>query len=355
MPRILAVGTALPQHAVTQEAAKALTRHLFQNAYSDIDRLLAVFANSQIETRHFCVPLEWFAEEHAFAEKNRLFLEHAVNLCEQAIRRCLSQADCDVREVDCLVMVSSTGIATPSLDARLLNRLGLREDLVRMPLWGLGCCGGAMGLSRAADYARAYPSALVLLVSVELCGLVFIKDDHSKSNLIATSLFADGAAAVLVAGDQVPAGRIPPKAPSLIRSSSTTWPDTLDVMGWDLTDDGLKVIFSRDIPSIVKEHMRENVTAFLEADGLSPKQVQHYLLHPGGAKVLTAYREALDLPADATRPAEEVLSACGNMSSATVLFVLERSLAAGWQSGDRGLMAALGPGFSSELLLLHLE
>jgi alkylresorcinol/alkylpyrone synthase len=329
----------------------ALSRLFFQDAFPDIDRLLEVFARSSIRKRHFCMPLDWFRHEHSFAEKNKLYVEHATTLSTDAIRRCLTKAALTPTDIDCLLFVSSTGISTPSMDARLLNHLGFREDITRIPLWGLGCAGGAMGLARACEYAQAYPQKRVLLVSVELCGLTFIKQDLSKSNLIATCLFADGAAAVLVAGDHAPRASGP--CPSFVAARSTTWKQSLDVMGWELTDHGLQVIFSRDIPTLIKQRMRENVKNFLADCDTDWERLRHFILHPGGAKVLTAYREALGIGADAIRNAEEVLRDYGNMSSPTVLFVLEKSLEKRWSPGEQGLLAALGPGFSSELVLLE--
>lgn len=355
MPQILSVGTAVPPHEVTQEVSRELSRIFFQSSFSDIDRLLGVFASSAIEKRHFCMPVEWFLDDHSFAEKNRLYIEHASQLCKQATQRCLQKCGVAPGDIDCLLFVSSTGISTPSMDARLINLLGLREEITRIPLWGLGCAGGAMGLSRAGEYAKAYPEALVLLISVELCGLTFVKSDRSKSNLIATSLFADGAAAVLIAGDGFPIGlnRSGSAAPRIVATKTTTWRDSLDVMGWDVTDDGLRVIFSRDIPSLIHQRMRQNTDDFLSRFELEVSSIRHFIPHPGGAKVLTAYQKALQLEQHHTRSAAEVLRQYGNMSSATVLFVLEKSLEQPWQQGERGLLTALGPGFSSECILLE--
>ena len=352
MPRIEAVATAVPPHVIEQEESMALVRHFFRDAFVDIDRLLGIFANGQIRKRHFCVPPEWFRQNWVFAEKNRLYLQHAEALAIETARSCLDRAGVPTDAVDCLMFVSSTGIATPSLDSRIMHQLGLRPDITRIPMWGLGCAGGAMGLSRACDFARAYPESRILLVCVELCGLTFIRQDMSKSNLVATSLFGDGAAAVLVEGDAVPLRRSSPRL-HFSGAQTTTWPQTQDVMGWEVTEPGLKVVFSRDIPTLIRRSMRENVDRFLSPRGLSTEGLDHFIFHPGGAKVLDAYQHALGLDADATRLAEEVLLNYGNMSSPTVLFVLEKSMEQNWEAGDKGLLAALGPGFSSELLLLE--
>jgi len=353
MSRIVAVATAVPPHEITQEDAMQLARRFFQDAYPEIDRLLGVFGNSQIRKRHLCMPTDWYERDRPFAEKNRLYVENAEELAAQAARKCMEKAGLAADDIDCLMFVSSTGIATPSLDSRLINRLGLRPDVTRVPLWGLGCAGGAMGLSRACEYTRAYPDRRVLLLSVELCGLTFIRQDMSKSNLVATCLFGDGAAAALVEGDDVsnPAARC--GRLQFRGARTTTWPDTLDVMGWELTEPGLKVVFSRDIPSLIQQSMKESVDRFLSPHETSVERLRHFIFHPGGAKVLTAYQRSLGLSPDATRLSAEVLHNFGNMSSPTVLFVLEKSMEQDWEPGDMGLLAALGPGFSSEMLLLE--
>jgi alkylresorcinol/alkylpyrone synthase len=257
--------------------------------------------------------------------------------------------------VDHVVFVSSTGESTPSLDARLANLLGFRQDVRRTPIWGLGCAGGAAGLSRARDFALADPAARVLLVALELCSLTFQRGDLDRRNLVATSLFSDGAAAAVVMGaDAEPAGDAPSHSLELLASRSTLWPDTLDVMGWTVDQKGFHVVFSRDIPSIVRSWVRANLEEFLAANALELGDVAHVIAHPGGPKVLAAYATSLGLPMEAFRHAREVLRTCGNMSSPTCLFVLERTLEAGdFHPGELGVVSALGPGFSSEYLLIR--
>jgi len=356
---IAAVGTAVPDHRVPQADVKEAVRRMFGASVPQLDRLLTIFEHGGIESRHFCVPLEWFLLPHDAEEKHRLFVEHASALAERAARRCLDRAGVSPSEVDHIVFVTTTGTATPSLDARLYNRLGFRSDVKRSPIWGLGCAGGAAGLSRAAEYVRAFPGHRCLLVSVELCSLTFIRNDASKSNLVATSLFADGAAAALVEGETAAASRSAAgrPLPRIVSTRSAIWPDSLDVMGWDVTNDGLKVVFSKDIPTIVTREMRGVVDALLAPAGLSPADIAHYMLHPGGRKVLQAYGKALDLAPGKLAAAERVLRRNGNMSSCTVLFVLEEALAAedGPRPGELGVAGALGPGFSSELLLLRFS
>ncbi len=352
MPVIASIGTAVPPYIIRQAESRTFARNLFADAFSDIDRLLTVFDSAQVEQRHFCTPLDWFATTSSWEEKNRLYIEHAVSLSRQAAETCLQRAGLSPTDVDMILFISSTGIATPSIDALLCNSLGLREDIVRLPIWGLGCAGGAAGLARSFDFAQAHPNRKVLMIALELCGLTFVNGDRSKSNLIATSLFADGAAAALLYGDRA-AESLDCHGPQLIASRSTTWPNSLDVMGWDVQNDGLKVIFSRDIPTLVEQKVGDLCDSFLSAHDLSRAAVSRYIAHPGGMKVLSAYERALDLPADALQHAREVLRTHGNMSSCTVLFVLERELAESHQQGEHGLLFALGPGFSAEQVLLR--
>ncbi len=344
-PRILSAATAVPPHRMEQGEIKEFARRLFAGKFRDLDRLLSIFDNSEIETRHFCRPLEWFGREWSFPERNALYVQHALELSEKAARRCLNRAGVEPEEVGALFFISTTGISTPSLDAKLLFELGFSSNLKRIPVWGLGCAGGAAGVARAADYARAYPEELVLVVAVELCGLTFQVGDFSKSNLVAASLFADGAAAALLGAGE---------GPEVLGSHSTTWPDTGDVMGWDLVESGLKVRFARSVPQIVQRRTRATVQEACEKYGIAPEDLRHAVVHPGGAKVLEAYEEALVLEPGSLVLSREILKNYGNMSSASVLFVLERFLedyTAG--SGEYGAISALGPGFSAEHVLFR--
>ncbi|MBO8172913.1 MAG: type III polyketide synthase [Bacillaceae bacterium] len=353
MPQITSIGIAVPPFTITQSSAQAFARNLFADSFKDIDRLLPVFEHARIEKRHFCVPLEWFAQKHDPEEKNQLYIENATRLSMEAAQNCLNGTRFTREQIDHLIFISSTGLATPSLDAHIINKLNLRSDIKRTPIWGLGCAGGAVGLSRAFEYARAFPESTVLLIAVELCGLTFLRDDLSKSNLIATSLFAEGAAAALITGDQHPLNRHAGQpAPCILNTRSVIWKDTLDIMGWDITRDGLKVIFSRDIPGIVEKWMAPEVETFLSQNDLSRKHIAHFITHPGGMKVLKAYEKALNLQPEDLRHAYQVLRGYGNMSSATVLFVLARYLQDQPAEGDYGLISALGPGFSGEFLLV---
>ena len=341
-PKILSVATALPPHRIGQEQAKRFARGMFSRRDGDFERLIPIFDNVHVDNRHFCVPIEWFEEDHTFPEKNTLYVEHALELSEKAARRALDKAGTEPGEIGAIFFVSTTGISTPSLDSKLIFRLGLSEHTRRIPIWGLGCSAGAAGLARASEYARLYRDQTVLLVGVELSGLTFQRGDRSKSNLISTSLFADGATAVLLGGPCA-------SGPEVLASFSTTWPDTAGVMGWDLVETGLKVQLSKSVPVIVQERFRPNLEEACDTLGVDFEEIKHFVLHPGGAKVLDAFEEVLGLePGDLTL-SRDVLRECGNMSSVTVLFILERFLASGdFAPGDLGVLSAMGPGFSAE-------
>jgi len=350
LPHITAVGTAVPPYILRQDEIRDFVRRLFADSFRDIDRLLPIFHNGQVKTRHFCVPLEWFGQSHTFAEKNALFQEWAVRLGVEAAKDCLNRAGKSVSDIDHLFFVSTTGIATPSIDSRIINELKMGVYTKRTPIWGLGCAGGAAGLSRAIDYVTAYPDECVLLIAVECCGLTFQREDKSKSNLVATSLFADGAAAVLVEGEACV--RASEKKIQVVDTMSTLWPDTRDVMGWDINEHGLKVIFSRDIPAIVCQLLKPGLMEFLERHGLTGRDIRHFIAHPGGRKVIEAYAEVVGVELAYFFHALDVLHRFGNMSSVTVLFVLQAFLEQGIAPGEYGIVTALGPGFSSEMLLV---
>ena len=347
------LATALPPYELLQDDVKTFSRRLFGPAFKRIEHLLDVYDNARIEKRNFCVPIEWFTEEHTFREKNDLYIENAMALSERAITDCLDRVDLGVPDVDYLLFVSTTGVATPSIDARLIERMPFRRNVKRLPIWGLGCAGGVAGLSRAMDIVRGRPDARVLVVVVELCGLTFMHEDLTKANLIATALFGDGAAAVLVEGEGAAAARsVSGRTMRLVESSTRTMPDSLDVMGWDVSGDGFGIVISRDIPTIVRTFMRDAIEEFLAEENLGVDDIDYFITHPGGAKVLEAYSDALDRPASTFGHTWDVLRDHGNMSAASVLFVLERFLAEDAEATGprRGLLGALGPGFSSEVL-----
>lgn len=316
-----------------------------------------MFANGGIEQRHFAVAPDWYRDSHTFEERNALYVELATAYSVEVIQRCLSnceflQEPMPVEDMDAIIFVSSTGIATPSIEARVMNHLAFSDRTVRMPLWGLGCGGGAAGVSRAYDYCLAHPTARVLVVCVELCSLTFQKEDYSKSNLVGTSLFADGAACVLVCGDEV-ALKQDKRVPHILGRGSKWLPSSEQVMGWAVKDSGLHVVFSKSIPVLIASWLRPFITEFLQAYELTPSQMTNFVAHPGGKKVLSAYEEALGLTEAHTATARDVLRQHGNMSSPTVLYVLERFMQQQYTVPTLGLLVALGPGFSGEVVLLE--
>jgi alkylresorcinol/alkylpyrone synthase len=342
--RLLGIASAVPSHILHQEEVAAAARALFGVRHGDFERLSQVFGNAGIARRHSVRPLDWFNEARAWPERTEAYLEGATDLFVQAAEAALRNAGCSAAEVDCVVTVSSTGIATPSLEARAHDRLGLRGDVRRLPLFGLGCAGGATGLSLAASLARAEPGSLVLLVAVELCTLAFRDDEMTKANIVATALFGDGAAAaVLRAGSSV--GLLAIEA-----AGEHLWPQTLDIMGWRVDPVGFSAVFSRSIPDVVTAKLRPAAEAFLADHDLSFRSIDHYVLHPGGARVVDALEKAFDRPQGTLNREREVLRDFGNMSAPTVLFVLERALAQGLPG--RSFLSALGPGFTASFLTL---
>jgi len=335
-------AVAVPDHVLRQEDVEAHLEAFFpgKNPVA-LARLLSVFGNTGIKTRYSCVPPEWYEHPHGWAEKNRLYLEHATGLLERAAREAVERASLDLSQIDAVVAVSSTGIATPSLDALLIERLGLRRETRRLPLFGLGCAGGVIGLARAADMARLEPGSKVLLLVVELCGLTFRRRDISKSNVIAAALFGDGAAATVVSTTGEGVLELGP-------SGEHTWPGSLDVMGWTVEEDGLGVIFSRDIPTLTRTDFAKAVRAFLARHDLTLADVDHFACHPGGAKVLDALEDVFDLPRGGLVAPRRVIRDFGNMSAVTVLFVLRELLATG--ATGRFLLSTLGPGFTAAFL-----
>ena len=342
--RLLSLATAVPPYVLHQREVVERAHHIFQRNGTNIDRLLPVYANAGIDTRYSCVPIDWYQEASGWKGRNELFVENAEALLRQAAEKCLAAAGVAPEKIDTIVAVSTSGIATPSLDARLMETLPFRRDVQRLPIFGLGCAGGVLGLARAAAMARAEPESIVLFLVVELCGLTFRSHDISKSNVIATALFGDGAAAALVScagsGDQ----------PVISSWGEHTWPDTLDVMGWRVEEDGFGVLFSRDIPAIVRERYGAAADAFLARQDLTRSDLNGFLCHPGGAKVVDALEEVFGLAPGGMTDSREVLRAYGNMSAATVLFVLDRALRRGVRG--RQLLSSLGPGFTAAFAIL---
>ena len=340
--RLTALATAVPRHVINQAEVEEFGRRLFSERPMVFERLSSAYANSGIERRYSCVPLEWYENARGWKDRTQLFVDNAVELLCDAAERVLDRAGQSPEQIDGIITISSTGLAVPSLDALVMERLPLRRDVQRLPVFGLGCGGGVLGLTRAAALARATPQSNWLLLVVELCGLTFRSADLSKSNIIATALFGDGAAAAILSteGDGCP----------LVAGGEYCWPDSLDVMGWNIEEDGFGVQFSRDIPQLVRSELRSATDRFLKGAGIPFGSIDRFVLHPGGAKVLDALEDAFDIPSEGLSEARAILREFGNMSAATVLFVLERCLAQSHKG--RRLLGALGPGFTAGFAVL---
>lgn len=341
--RIRSLCTAVPEHTLAQSDLAEFARRFFGDL-EGLPRLLETFGNAGIEQRQLARPVSWYEQPQTFASKNEVYREVALQLSHRAGQQALAQADVDPEQITAVVFVSSTGISTPSLDSPLAQSLGLPTSVMRVPVWGLGCAGGAAGLARASALASAL-NAPVLLVAVEVCSVTFVQDDHRKSNVVATALFGDGAAAMVVGPGDGP-------GPAVLGSYSHLIPDSEAVMGWDLRATGLAVRFSPEIPAITHRTAPLVMQEVMQQYDLSQRPEQ-FIFHPGGPKVLEAYRRALNLDDDALATETAVLREHGNMSGPTVLFVLRRILDAPPAAGAHGLVLGLGPGFCAEGALLR--
>ncbi len=343
--QIISVATAVPPHAIEQGDAAALAREVFAERFPGFDRIAGVFVNSGIERRRSVKPMEWYLQPLGWRERTEAYLDGASALFVAAARKALDAAGLSAASVDTVVTVSSTGIATPSLEARVATELGFRPGIERVPVFGLGCAGGVAGLSIAARLAQSRPGAVVLLAVVETCTLSFRPDQVTKANIVASALFGDGAAAcVLRTGEG--------EAVEVETSGQHMWPDTLDIMGWSVDPEGLGVIFDRSIPPFAEEHFGPMVRDTLANAGLTLDDIGRFVCHPGGAKVVAALEHALALPRGHLADERAVLSEYGNMSAPTVFFVLERALKTGLPS--RTLLTAMGPGFSANIATLRV-
>ncbi len=350
-PAILSVGRALPPNYVEQETLIQALSGYWGKRHFNVERLADMHRAAQVGGRHLALPLAEYAALDTFRKTNDAFIRVGAEVGEAAIRAGLAAAGLAPSEVDHLWFVTVTGISTPSLDAKLVNRLGLKPSVKRTPIFGLGCLAGAAGLARASDALRAFPREVGVLVSVELCSLTLQRDDASVANLVATGLFGDGAAAVVLAGG---ARADVATAPRIVATRSVFYPDTEWVMGWEVVETGFKVVLSAKVPEVIEARVGGDVDAFLAEHGLGRNDVRHWVAHTGGPKVIEAFRRGLGLPPAALERSWRSLREVGNLSSASVLFVLGDFLdARDARPGDVGLLAAMGPGFSAELLLLR--
>ncbi len=348
MTRIAGVGAAFPPHYYDQDTLLAAFREHWSRRHYNLDRLEQLHRSVLVGGRHLALPMEEYPALDTFGKANDAWIRVALEVGGEALTRALGAAGVGAESVDTLIVTSVTGIATPSLDARLANRLGLPARIKRMPLFGLGCVAGAAGIARAADCVRAFPSQTAVLLSVELCSLTLQREDLSIPNLISSGLFGDGAAAVVLVG----AGR-PEPGPRVVATRSVLYRDTERVMGWDISERGFSIVLSAEVPEMVRRHLRRDVDEFLAENGLSRADIDAWIAHPGGPKVLEAMAEALELPDGALDRAWQTLRERGNLSSTSVLLVLEQTLADPPPPGSWGLLTAMGPGFCSELVLLR--
>ena len=337
--RLLGLQSAVPPFVIKQSDAALYAQKLF-GGVAEMSRMLPVFANTGIDHRYSCVPIDWYLDDHGWVDRADLYISNAVDLLEQVTLKLLAQTGLTKDQLDGIVLVSTTGVATPSLDALLMERMQLRRDIQRLPIFGLGCAGGVIGLTRAAQLAQVQPGAKILYLAVELCALTFRKNDLSKSNIIASALFGDGAAGAILSTEG--------EGPKVGPAGEYTWPDSLDVMGWDIAEDGLQARFAKSIPGLVASDFRKLLDEFLARHHIPRNEIDAFACHPGGAKVLDALEDAMDLQRGDLKESRDVLRQFGNMSAVTVLFVAERMRLMGQQT----LLTALGPGFSAVFLML---
>jgi len=350
--RIASVGCALPEHRYDQATLTAALERTLATHGLESRRLEQLHRNMGVAGRNLALPLEAYERLDSFGASNDAFILCGLDLGTRAVVDGLERAGLDVADIDHLFFVSVTGVATPSLDAGLMNRLALRPGVKRTPMFGLGCVAGAAGVARASDYLRAFPDQVAVLLSVELCSLTLQRDDASIANLIASGLFGDGAAAAVLVGDERPTNGA--TVPTVAATRSIFYPDTEDVMGWRVGGDGFRVVLSADVPEVVEANVGADVDAFLADNGLTRPDISSWIAHPGGPRVLEALERALALPDDALARTWRSLAAIGNLSSASVLLILRDAMLEGRPaSGEWALMLAMGPGFCSELVLLR--
>src|SRR6202162_1905233 len=347
--RIASVASALPKHHYKQEVLTEALKKYWGNRLADSPLLARLHSRMNVDGRYLALPIDAYAKMTTWGQANSAWFDAAQELGEQALRRALARARFSPRDLNAIFVVSVTGIASPSLDARLVNRMGLCPHIKRIPIFGLGCVAGAAGIARAADYVRGYPDHVAAVLAVELCSLTLQRDDFSMASLISAGLFGDGAAAVLVTGAERNGD-----GPQILATRSVFYPNSEHVMGWDISEKGFRIVLSAEVPEVVHDHLASDVDAFLEDEGLSRSDIGSWVLHTGGPRVLEATAAALDLEEDALAASRDCLRRTGNLSSASVLMVLEEVMMKRRPPvGTYSILAAMGPGFCSELVLLR--
>jgi alkylresorcinol/alkylpyrone synthase len=344
---IAATATALPPHSITREDVKYYMGRVFDIPERRLEAMMSIVDNAQVHKRHSIFPINYTIEPRTLSQTNNEYIEHSVKLGKEAAEKCLERAGLRSEDIDLIITVSCTGFMIPSLDAHLINLMGFRSNVRRMPFTELGCAAGAMALSRAADFLKAHQGGNVLIVAVELPSLTFQRKDISQANLISAILFGDGAAAVVVSGKQA-------RGPRILVSETYTFPDSLGAMGFDLKDSGFHILLAKDVPEMIGGKIGGLVREFLERQSRKLADIKGWILHPGGARLLGNVEKELGLNRSDTQPSWDILGEVGNLSSATILFILQEWLEKRpLKSGEYALAAAFGPGFSAEFLLLQ--
>lgn len=349
---IASLTTGHPPHRYNQEQLLEAIKRMWMNAHHNPRRVDQLHKAVQVKERFLALPMDAYEQMSDFTESNDHFIRVGTDVAEQVVLEALHKSGLEAQDVDAIFFVSVTGVATPSIDAKLVNRVGFRPDIKRIPIFGLGCVAGAAGLARLHDYLKAYPEQVALLVSVELCSLTLQPKDLSIANLIASGLFGDGGSCVVGVGNAHPLAQ--KKGPSVLCSESRLYPNTEDVMGWKIGSDGFKVILKATVPQLAETHLRTDVDAFLAKSNLTRSDITHWVCHTGGPKVLNAFETALELPENALHRSWNSLQTVGNLSSSSVIFVLKDTMeTAHTKPGEYGLLLAMGPGFCCEMVLLQ--
>jgi alkylresorcinol/alkylpyrone synthase len=342
--QLLSLATASPSYDLGQAEVIEAANQVFAGRFPQFERMAPVFAHAGVRRRQVAMPVEWYLQPRTWPERSAVYDEVALDLFCRAAQGALAEAGLTGGDVDVIVTVSSTGLSTPSLEARAMGRMGFRPDAARVPVFGVGCAGGATGLGLAWRLARAQPGARVLLVCVELCSMAFQFEKLSKADIVSTAIFSDGAAACVVSSDGHGFA-------TLTGAAEHTWPETLDIMGWRIDANSLGVVLARDLPPFIRREIRAAMEAMLASQGLAVDDVDRFICHPGGMKVIGAMEGAFGLGQGALDHEREVLADHGNMSSPTVLFILDRARRAGLPK--RSVVTAMGPGFTASTVTLE--
>jgi len=345
-PRLLALATAVPGNVLEQGRARDFARVMFGGRVTGFGRLSRVFASTGIERRYIVEPYEWYERAHNWPERTESYITGACRLFDEVVRKALAAAGLAARDVDAVITVSSTGVATPGIEARMLPRLGFRPDVRRIPVFGLGCAGGVSGVALASRIASAEPGTTVLLVTIELCSLAFRTDRATKADIVSTALFGDGAAAAILRSQAEPG------LATIRGATEHLWAKTLDIMGWSTDEAGLGVVLSRSLPAFIERNYRVEFDRAMRRLALPVSQIDRMICHPGGTKVLEAIETALGVPPNTLGVERSIMRDFGNMSSPTVLFTLERTLAEGFEGS--AILAALGPGFTAAFVSMRV-